>query len=415
MKARKKSSHLYRLSFLSLVGSAVSTYLLYHHVEVRGNYLIGQSACNLGARFNCDQVAESAFAEFLNLPVASWAILYYLMIFFVLQVASKDNERNVSRVALFLSILALVPTFLLFLVSAFILKTFCLFCAVLYVVNLLSCIVAWNNPILERGFKEEFYSGKDQVLSFLPSISDIARYKIAGFGILLLVVLFFSPQVLARFWFEPRILKIKSQKALAPIIENWKAQKEHLNLVSEEDSPQIKDYSYGPKDAEITLVEFSDFECPYCKKAGIYLKPLVAKYPGKVRVVFKNFPLDLECNPSLQAAPHKFACKAAILARCAGMQGEDEFWKMHDKIFSVEWWKEHSLSEIIEDSFFKEKLSKCMEEGIARKRVLEDVDMGAKLGISGTPSLFLNGRKLTFPQLEALPGIIEAILSENKK
>ena len=79
--------------------------------------------------------------------------------------------------------------------------------------------------------------------------------------------------------------------------------------------------SKGPKDARVVILEFADFECPYCSKGNDVMGELLKKYPKDIRVVFKDFPLDF----------HKNAIPAAVGARCAGKQGK--YWSMHQKLF----------------------------------------------------------------------------------
>jgi protein-disulfide isomerase len=139
--------------------------------------------------------------------------------------------------------------------------------------------------------------------------------------------------------------------------------------------------SKGPENAPITIVEFSDFQCPYCSIANGELKKAMDKYPGKVRVVFRNFPLDF----------HKEAQKAAEAGLCAQDQGK--FWELHDKMFAnqralqVEKLKEYA-KEVGMDAG---KFDACLDGGNYADKVKKDLEAGSKLGISGTPAFLVNG------------------------
>jgi len=89
--------------------------------------------------------------------------------------------------------------------------------------------------------------------------------------------------------------------------------------------------SLGSRDAPVVIEEFSDFQCPYCRRAAFLLRPYLGQYRKQVRFVFVNFPLNRDCNPQVQAAVHGFACDAARYALCAADQGR--FWTLHDLIF----------------------------------------------------------------------------------
>lgn len=139
--------------------------------------------------------------------------------------------------------------------------------------------------------------------------------------------------------------------------------------------------SKGPKDAPITIVEFSDFECPFCSRGMNTMYEVLKNYEGKVRVVFKHLPLSF----------HKNAEPAARASLAAGKQGK--FWEMHDKFFA----NQRGLNEEFYMSTAKElgldmaKFKKDYESEEIKKAVQEDMALARKLGISGTPGFSVNG------------------------
>jgi protein-disulfide isomerase len=163
----------------------------------------------------------------------------------------------------------------------------------------------------------------------------------------------------------------------------------------------------GPKDAPVTLVEFTDFHCPFCGRTVATLKDVMREYDGKIRWVFRDFPI---------ASLHPRAPKAAEAARCAGDQGK--FWEYHDLLF------ESQSPATIED--FKrsaeqlkldlKSFGQCLDSGKHQAAVEADVQEGARLGITGTPTFFINGRILVGAQpLESFRKIIEAELRVRSK
>lgn len=162
--------------------------------------------------------------------------------------------------------------------------------------------------------------------------------------------------------------------------------------------------SVGPSNAKVTLVEFSDFQCPFCSKFNATLNIIKKKYPEDVRVVFRQFPL----------AMHADAQKAAEASLCAEAQGK--FWQMHDLMFaeqsqlSVDKLKEKAVRLELDS----EKFNECLDSAASRDRVLRDVQDGAAFGVSGTPALFINGRPMdggALP-LEAIGEIIDQELKQ---
>ncbi len=139
----------------------------------------------------------------------------------------------------------------------------------------------------------------------------------------------------------------------------------------------------GPAAAPVTIVEFSDFQCPFCSRITPTLEQVVSKYGNKVRLVFRQFPLPMHPN----------AAKAAEAALCANEQGK--FWEMHDAMFkdqaglAVDALKSKAagIAGINAASF-----NSCLDSGKETPAVQSDMKAGTKAGVNGTPAMFVNGR-----------------------
>ena len=164
----------------------------------------------------------------------------------------------------------------------------------------------------------------------------------------------------------------------------------------------------GDKDAPVTIVEFSDYECPFCGRHYQETYPqIVSQYinSGKAKLVFKDFPLSF----------HPQAQKAAETARCFGEQkGNDGYWKMHDKLFEnqqglgIENFKKWA-KELGADGA---KFDSCLASGKYSAAVQKDQSDGAKAGVQGTPAFLINGKAITGAQpFEAFRQAIEEELS----
>ncbi|HEY7316570.1 MAG TPA: thioredoxin domain-containing protein [Candidatus Binatia bacterium] len=162
----------------------------------------------------------------------------------------------------------------------------------------------------------------------------------------------------------------------------------------------IKDAPFrGPADAPVTLVEFSDFECPFCKRAHPTLMQLLEKYAGKVKLVYRDYPLE---------SIHPQARGAAEAARCAQDQGK--FWEYYDLLFtespklSPDDLKRYATQVGLDGA----KFDACVAGGAHKAVIQRDLDEGNRLGITGTPAFFVNGRPLTGAQpLEAFTRVID--------
>ena len=169
----------------------------------------------------------------------------------------------------------------------------------------------------------------------------------------------------------------------------------NLDKLSLADQP-----SFGPVDAPVTIVEFGDFQCPDCKmEAPVLRHDMPDAFGGKVRVVFKNYPLE----------GHPWARPAAIAGRCVYRQGQPAFWKFYDWIYdsqdgiTVENLNSKVLAWASENGLDAAKLGQCMDSKSTEPDVSRSIAEGHALGIGGTPTLFINGRKiggLMWPDLQ---------------
>lgn len=145
------------------------------------------------------------------------------------------------------------------------------------------------------------------------------------------------------------------------------------------------DHIRGNSNANITLVEFSDFQCPFCEKQYQTLKQLQKEYPKEIRLVYKHFPLGF----------HQYAQKAAEASECASEQ--DGFWEYHDKLFenqssySVENFKKWASDLGLKSSQF----NNCLDSGKYAQKVQADAKEGQEKGVDGTPATFINGQLIS--------------------
>ena len=143
------------------------------------------------------------------------------------------------------------------------------------------------------------------------------------------------------------------------------------------------DHVRGDFNAPITLVEFSDFECPFCERHYPTMKQILSNYQGKVRLVYKHYPLSFHPN----------AQKAAESSECADEQGK--FWEYHDKIFanqpnglSADKFKQWA----VELKLNAKKFNDCLDVGKYAAKVQADFQEGSQKGVNGTPATFVNGQ-----------------------
>lgn len=139
--------------------------------------------------------------------------------------------------------------------------------------------------------------------------------------------------------------------------------------------------SFGPTDAAIHIVEFSDFECPYCARAAEAVRPIKERYGDKVHFSYRHFPLSF----------HKSARPAAEGAQCAQAQGK--FWEFHDAVFASGGLAGSGIRDAAERAGLDmNAYDACLADGKVAAQVQADFDKGVEVGVEGTPSFFVNGQ-----------------------
>ncbi|MEO5376709.1 MAG: thioredoxin domain-containing protein [Magnetococcus sp. DMHC-6] len=168
-----------------------------------------------------------------------------------------------------------------------------------------------------------------------------------------------------------------------------------------------EDVSKGDPKARVKLIEFSDYQCPYCSRVQDILKKVEKQYGDKVLHVFRNYPLEF----------HKDAKKASEAALCAWDQDHKKFWEYHDLLYAnQDKMGQADLEKYAKDIKIDEsRFQNCLKDGKFAQRVAEDIAEGQRLGITGTPTFYINGQKLTGAQpFEAFQGLIDKELESIK-
>jgi len=176
--------------------------------------------------------------------------------------------------------------------------------------------------------------------------------------------------------------ELRRTKARAAYVENLRKQA-NINVMLQPPAADVniaKAYTKGSQDAPVVFVEFADYECPYCQKVNPQIQQLKKDYGDKLAIVYKDFPLPM----------HHGSEKAAEAARCAGEQGK--FWEYHDVLFysrqiDVDALKEHARVLKLDGDAF----DTCLDSGRETNAVKQDLEEAKGLGLTGTPSFFVNG------------------------
>ena len=176
-------------------------------------------------------------------------------------------------------------------------------------------------------------------------------------------------------YYDALIARLKKQYGFKSYLEPLRAKIETAGFPSK-----------GPATAPVTIVEFSDFECPYCGGLFPTLKQVEKNYADKIRIVYRQFPLT---------NIHPRAEKAAEASLCAYEQ--QHFWEFHDSMFGNQ--RELSVADLkqraVDLKLDPAKFNECLDSGRQVAAIQSDIQEGARVGVTGTPALFINGRMLS--------------------
>lgn len=373
---------------LALIGAFVSIYTIIHHIDLKEDG-ISDAACNISQTVSCNTVASSEYSEIFSIPLGVWGLGYFLALVALLCISwirQKDKSASFFNYAS-LVIIGVITTIILASISAFFVKAICPSCVLVYVI----CIGQAVNLYLFRGVIPKKIASK----SILNSL--------AGAVIPLLVTLM-AYQLIEPETIVKTTAQVSNSRGISSNFQEIPINKSAFSGLGE-------DYRLGKDSAKVTIVEFSDFQCPSCKRMNLSLKSLLKEYGEQILVVYKNFPLDNKCNPTMPGPMHQLACDMATLARCAGQYGK--FWPYHDQVFAnqqsanqnllKDWAKELGLSE--------EQIKTCMNSKGILDKIQDDIKLANKLGVNSTPTLYINGYKFVGRGVDALKIEVNKILN----
>lgn len=365
---------------LATFGLAIGATIAVEHSKLAGSpgYT---SFCNINEVVNCELVLTSEYAYFAGLPVAWWALLAYACFAvgaYVAMSARRATRRRQAAVAVFaLAVFSLAYSAYLAYLALFVLQAICLLCSGLYLVSaglIVSSWLLWNAVRQEgrrAGASAESWPGRLILAGAVGAVAifvALASWEASGGG-----------------------AETKSKEQLLesePTFSRW-----YMNLPVTPVSSSGGHRKGGP--ANVVIVEFSDFECGHCARAFRNLKRVLPRFGSDVALVFHHFPLDAACNPSVTGSAHRYACLAAMASECAAEQGR--FWEYHDLLFGDQSAldRENLLAYAERLSLDRSKFLACLDSDRPRQRIEQDVREGTRLGVTSTPTFYLNGRTVT--------------------
>ena len=397
-----RSGPLAALLGLLALGLVVAAYMAVAHLELFHGTGSFKSICNFGAHLSCDAVNTSDQSEIRGVGISIFALPAYAMIAFLVQRARSSPAKE-ARVALALAHALAWPavayTVYLLFVMVFQLHTVCLFCLTLDTVNVAAVVLT---AVAARATPQELLA---EAWTALDGPGKRPAMIAGGVGAAALAV-----GLAGHSWLRSSLeAEARAAVTAAPASSAGSASSEPDEPVSIDDIIQRAgprklptkrwqvpvdddDASVGPKDARVTIVQFADFQCSFCRKLEQSMAAIRKAYATQVRFVFKHYPMNPRCNPTVKNEKHSHACDAATAGECARRQGK--FWPLHDMLYDRQTHLDRpSLdADAAEVGLDAAAYGACMSDPTVAAAIAQDANEGAAIKVNGTPRTFINGR-----------------------
>lgn len=443
---------------LCLAGAAVSGVLLGEH---HGEPLLVSSvneACGDGQTSGCEDVARSSWSSFAGLPVAAYGLVFYLSLALLLALAlfaPADLREAMAGVVAALLALGLLVDLVLLGVQAFAIHVYCKLCILTYFLSAAALFALLPARRAARGAGAAATRPEGRLAlagwvlgtlalagAVLASDLTLAARAVRRQATLLGAP---APAAAAEPAAPPATPAPAAPRPGAPVAmaspvaspqnpsgpqdaQYWQDQARKLQATL--DDPHKLDAYFaekaqreydtapsvsidldgtpprGPATAPVTVVEYSDFLCPFCRNLGLALSQFVPQAGGRVAVYFKNFPLDKACNERLPGSTHPGSCNLALGAICARYQGKFEAY--HDRVFSTEL-RNPQAADVVrlagEAGLNAAAVQGCLDDPKAKADLAAEVAEGNRLRVNSTPTIYVNGKKL--PRINDFVAVVD--------
>lgn len=401
-----------------IIGLSLCIALIQEYFGTAGAFV--ESLCSTtGDGDSCSKVAKSAWSGFRgvpllgDIPVAHLGFTFYGFCgFLFFSILRADEKEKVGFVNLLftVSILAIFIDIILFIISISQIGTVCILCALTYAVTLGIFVLAY--------LQVKSYAGKEGIMGKLKlTVGKNVTSHVLNYTII--VLLFYGCGIgVARFSksgggaiHDHDHGSIDSKPMLeAKIAEFEKRANVKIDLSQ---APMV-----GSSSAPVTIVKYADFNCGHCMHTSHIIRQLLADFPGQVKVYYKNFPLDGNCNPLVQRKdPSASSCIAASASLCANKQGK--FKEVYTGLYTDnENGVRHSAVTVMEiankSGLNKQQFQSCMGSSEIQNYILQEVKEGEVLNIQSTPSLYVNNKPLDpgTPNPNFLKALVEHLIQK---
>ncbi|WP_321515095.1 thioredoxin domain-containing protein [Marinifilum fragile] len=388
----KNLKYWYAFSYLLIaIGIILSFYLLNTHFNMTAGKFGESDLCTVVFGKSCKTALYSSYATFAKIPIAGWGAIYFISLALFLGLGiwlSSSLKKTMLITAFWICAVSLFAS-LFFIYKMLVYPIlFCPFCFVIHISNLL--LFFFLKKLTETRFSDLFKALKQMlalvILGKKESLSFKNWHALPYIIAICLVLVMYQ-------WIRIQGLSINMNKLASydPLEELLKFDSIPAANISEWSGEPI----LGPVDAPVSMVVYSDFQCSMCAMFGKSFTELIKCNEGRLNIRYKYFPLSSSCNPIAKYDMHPNACEAARAAQAAHQQGM--FWSYHDSLFN------QNLNDVEPDVFIHianslklnlEQFNHEFNSETCQQKIAGDIQEGVNLKLDGTPSVFLNGKRI---------------------
>jgi uncharacterized membrane protein/protein-disulfide isomerase len=386
---------LFVFGALGLGASGMSSYVHYK-LLTDSSYT---SLCDVNPALSCSQAYVSQYGSVWGVPVALAGVLFFTLVLLLVSLGARATSAARESAAGYIFALSTIGlAVVLYLAwASFQLHTLCMFCATTYVAVIAIFVISAKATTFPMTTLPRRALGDLRTLVTSPLALVILLLLVVGAG--MVIGLF------------PRESVTSAQEAAYPALtDQQRADLEKWWAVQ----PKV-DLAIPNEGAKVLVVKFSDYMCPACRQTYEAYKPVLGKYlsGGQVRYVVKHYPLEAECNPSAPSN-HFASCEAAaavIMARASGTAQKLEQWIFTNQLSLTPATVKKAARDLGGIQDFDAQYPRALQE------VKTDASLGGRLGITSTPTFYINGRKLsgqTITPPQYIDYLIELALKDPK-
>jgi uncharacterized membrane protein len=365
------------------LGASIAALYVHYRLMVDPSY---SSFCDVSATVSCQQVLESSYGRVLGIPVAAggaiWSGLVLLLSLYGMRKPADDGARRAAGYVFILATVGLAAVFYFAYTSFFVLRQACPLCMTMYVsvvaIFLLSAAAAGSLRDLPARLGTDLAG-----LRTSPTAATLAAvWVVASVG---LIVFFPHEQTVSAQVAEQDAAPTETLDANQ--LAEW-----HQWLDRQMPVTEAAVLPSGP--VKVVVVKFNDFQCPACRQAYFAYKGIFEKYEKQYPAAFKfenkDYPLETECGMGGQ---HQFACEAAVAVRLAREKGKDK--ELENWLFSTqdEFSRDHMKQGLQQIAGVKPEDYESRYSTVS-KEIRDEAGLGSRLGVTGTPTFFINGIKV---------------------